>query len=429
MNRPACNSFARLTDGPRCSTFVEHNGFRILPDCFREVSAGSLGSDVSESSRFVSARRCCKSLMFLVVEHKGMCCGPRPPRCSRPLALTPSSLRIVQSEAMLAAQQETCVFPLTALCLLSENSHQGHQLPTAALHRGFAPVNSCTATGFAASLYDEGRRSRSTGKERDAETGLDYFGARYFSGAQGRFMSADPLGSSAKVSNPQTWNRYTYGLNNPLRFVDPDGLDVPDSCAKDNSCQIVVKVNVIYDQTVNNGKGLTSQQRQQFESAQLSKAQKDFQNSNIQLQFSYTLGSYTEQTAGHPIVAGLSKDALNIVVSTTTPNLKSSVSGLLDGLPTSFVNFNEVTNGNYALFGSNSTEHELGHQFLGDPFGGRSSPNEFLQYLQNTGRDYQIDTRNTLQQAGQIQSGYRIGLEPRRYAVPADPNAAKPKQQ
>jgi RHS repeat-associated protein len=31
-----------------------------------------------------------------------------------------------------------------------------------------------------------------TGKERDAETGLDYFGARYFSGAQGRFTSQDP---------------------------------------------------------------------------------------------------------------------------------------------------------------------------------------------------------------------------------------------
>jgi RHS repeat-associated protein len=34
---------------------------------------------------------------------------------------------------------------------------------------------------------------RFTGKERDEETGLDHFGARYFSGAQGRFTSADPI--------------------------------------------------------------------------------------------------------------------------------------------------------------------------------------------------------------------------------------------
>jgi RHS repeat-associated protein len=62
-----------------------------------------------------------------------------------------------------------------------------------------------------------------TGKERDAETGLDYFGARYFSGAQGRFTSVDPLLESADPSNPQSWNRYTYALNNPLRYVDRDG--------------------------------------------------------------------------------------------------------------------------------------------------------------------------------------------------------------
>jgi RHS repeat-associated protein len=67
-----------------------------------------------------------------------------------------------------------------------------------------------------------------TGKERDAETGLDYFGARYFSGAQGRFTSPDPLMASAKISNPQTWNMYGYSLNNPLRYTDPNGESVTD---------------------------------------------------------------------------------------------------------------------------------------------------------------------------------------------------------
>jgi uncharacterized protein RhaS with RHS repeats len=53
---------------------------------------------------------------------------------------------------------------------------------------------------------------------------LDYFGARYFSGAQGRFTSPDPILSSGRPDNPQTWNQYAYVLNNPLRYTDPYGL-------------------------------------------------------------------------------------------------------------------------------------------------------------------------------------------------------------
>ncbi len=62
-----------------------------------------------------------------------------------------------------------------------------------------------------------------TGKERDAETGLDYFGARYYSGAQGRFTAVDPSMESAVLQNPQSWNRYAYTINNPLRYIDPTG--------------------------------------------------------------------------------------------------------------------------------------------------------------------------------------------------------------
>jgi len=58
-----------------------------------------------------------------------------------------------------------------------------------------------------------------TSKERYAETGLDNFGARYLSSAQGRFTSPDPLGG--ELTNPQSLNRYSYVLNNPLRFTDP----------------------------------------------------------------------------------------------------------------------------------------------------------------------------------------------------------------
>jgi RHS repeat-associated protein len=64
-------------------------------------------------------------------------------------------------------------------------------------------------------------RQKFTGKERDTESGLDYFGARYYAGALGRFNSADSLFGS--IGNPQTLNRYAYVLNNPLAMVDPTG--------------------------------------------------------------------------------------------------------------------------------------------------------------------------------------------------------------
>ena len=65
---------------------------------------------------------------------------------------------------------------------------------------------------------------RFTGKERDAETGLDYFGARYYSFRTGRFTSVDPLmDQRTALVDPQRWNRYAYGINNPLRYIDPDG--------------------------------------------------------------------------------------------------------------------------------------------------------------------------------------------------------------
>jgi len=68
-----------------------------------------------------------------------------------------------------------------------------------------------------------------TGKERDSESGLDNFGARYHASTMGRFMSPDPKIPSLKhLVNPQKWNKYAYTINNPLRYFDPDGLEEID---------------------------------------------------------------------------------------------------------------------------------------------------------------------------------------------------------
>src|SRR5207302_10170098 len=69
-----------------------------------------------------------------------------------------------------------------------------------------------------------------TGKERDAESGLDYFGARYHSGNLGRFMSPDWAATPvpvpyADLGDPQSLNLYSYVRNSPVTRSDPDGHD------------------------------------------------------------------------------------------------------------------------------------------------------------------------------------------------------------
>jgi RHS repeat-associated protein len=86
-----------------------------------------------------------------------------------------------------------------------------------------------------------GSTTRLTTKERDNETGLDYFLARYYSSTQGRFTSPDEFAGGphelfvqtgdskkqalpyAEIVQPQSLNKYTYVYNNPCRYTDPDG--------------------------------------------------------------------------------------------------------------------------------------------------------------------------------------------------------------
>ena len=131
------------------------------------------------------------------------------------------------------------VFPLAALpfasvptstteFLFAKKPHWGLDGKVPIWEPRFLYANRQTPLGLPVCSYDSGRRSRCTGKERDAETGLDYFGARYFSGAQGRFItpdwSEDPYALPyANLSNPQSLNLYAYAQNNPLSRRDEDG--------------------------------------------------------------------------------------------------------------------------------------------------------------------------------------------------------------
>lgn len=66
------------------------------------------------------------------------------------------------------------------------------------------------------------------GKEQDTETGLSNFGGRLAITSLARFLSVDPAESAGGNADPQRLNSYAYGLNNPVRFVDPDGRSPSD---------------------------------------------------------------------------------------------------------------------------------------------------------------------------------------------------------
>jgi RHS repeat-associated protein len=81
-----------------------------------------------------------------------------------------------------------------------------------------------------------------TGKERDTESGLDNFGARYYASTLGRFVKTDPLYLELRrLIDPQQLNLYTYTRNNPLRFTDPTGLDIKITCEEKKDCKQTVE--------------------------------------------------------------------------------------------------------------------------------------------------------------------------------------------
>ncbi len=86
-------------------------------------------------------------------------------------------------------------------------------------------------------------RFRFTGKERDVESGFDYFGARYYDSRIGRFLTNDPHASHYSNLNP-----YHYCGNNPIAYIDPTGMDTirimtqhPISQDKPNTANTEVK--------------------------------------------------------------------------------------------------------------------------------------------------------------------------------------------
>jgi RHS repeat-associated protein len=245
----------------------------------------------------------------------------------------------------------------------------GEEIPVGIGGRGGCYSGTSTQSGVPPILPPTGVLF--TGQYRDQETqgsamvsGLDYFGARYFSGAMGRFTSPDPFNImtdaqnrdqfNAYLSNPQNWNRYAYGLNNPLKFIDPLGLDPisVEDCQDKPGCT-VVKLNIILDKNaqIYDKNGNLEKSYQDKLDAGIAKAKDTYGNANIALE------------VGDPVRGTLqgsgSKTGINVFV---TGSQDSFVPG------TSY-----MTTGDYAVTVINAgtsyvstLSHELAHHFTGD---------------------------------------------------------------
>ena len=203
-----------------------------------------------------------------------------------------------------------------------------------------------------------------TGKERDTESGLDNFGARYNASSLGRFMSPDPLLNSGRPWNPQTWNRYAYARNNPLAIVDPTGLyDFKNSCThNDKACNAAfaqTQTNVrnmykatkaAYDKAVKNGDTKAATALKRTLDGLGAEGQKNARGQTVNISADPTL-----KAPGQTSFAKGSTSTINVVLNPTFSNgpEDAQAEGAHEG-----VHAGEITPGKPTWSQANSLEHD-----------------------------------------------------------------------
>ena len=312
----------------------------------------------------------------------------------------------------MVAKAGTAFLSLAAFCLpglanvphsslIAENSRQGVLGLAQDSHRGPVTLNALIAPGIAGCLCDERRRSRSTGKERDAETGLDFFEARYLSSAQGRFTSPDPVTGSAH--DPQSWNMYAYGRNNPLLYTDPDGqtyriCDTGGHCADDYSdanfdknLSGTSKDGTVFDK---DGNKIGTYQRTSFDDLSSSGNLLFGQMSSRRQASNQFIGTFVVASVVVGTTGGLGANAAGLTASAglTTVNLQGAAQAAALALPAAGVKVAQM------IARSGNT------QFIGNPLGFLSFAQDFVvtAVTQGTyvGGDYIAKAGSTIYRVG-----------------------------
>jgi RHS repeat-associated protein len=235
-------------------------------------------------------------------------------------------------------------------------------------------------------------RQKFTSKERDIETGLDYFNARYYASTQGRFTSVDPYdinlerqyASSARegnemaleyLSNPQHWNRYAYVLNNPLKYIDPDGF----------AEKLTVNLNIVYDK-----RQFTEEEAKKAAAAQVADLKKVYGPLDIDFSVSYTAG--TANSAKTQITEGLQAGGINVFLSKSR-----NEEGVTRGNGQIFISLASNQKSDSGLL-SHEVAHKLGMTYTtGISIGGVD--------LGNVYSDFHINTSNAKLRRGGAKEG------------------------
>ncbi len=156
-----------------------------------------------------------------------------------------------------------------------------------------------------------------TGKERDSESNLDNFGARYDSSNLGRFMSPDAFYKDSHVGDPQSWNEYAYARNNPLRYVDPNGetATVSSNCTTDSQDHTTCNVNISASIAVYsaNGANLTQDQLNAAASQIQSSIQNAWSGSFTQDGVTYNVSTQVSVSVAGSQDAAMNSGAQNVI--------------------------------------------------------------------------------------------------------------------
>ncbi len=163
-----------------------------------------------------------------------------------------------------------------------------------------------------------------TGKQRDYESGLDNFGARYFGGGNnlGRFMTPDVFYKDSHVADPQSWNEYAYARNNPLRYVDPNGemATVTTNCSTtDNQTTCNVNVSASIEIYAAPGSGITNDQLTQAATAMQNSIDKAWTGSFTQDGVTYNVSTQVTVSVADSKDAAMSSGAQNVYGMTNGP--------------------------------------------------------------------------------------------------------------
>ena len=197
-----------------------------------------------------------------------------------------------------------------------------------------------------------------TGKERDSESGLDYFGARYYGSALGRFASPDQPFNDQNPQSPQSWNLYSYVRDNPITNIDRGGQDC------------VYTSDFTSSGTVGLQRGDCTQAGGIYYEGTIDENSFTFNPDSGQLGFSYTSGD----VIGSGTIGGLStqvSDPLPPGVGTMLQNAGSQASRATNTFITSAGLFATSYLGTYALpvvYSVLAAGGEAGYLYLGRAF-------------------------------------------------------------